>query len=281
MLARQVQGAIMHSLRCLELLGLVEVTYPRPKIAVVWLAQPRGLLEIYADLPCPYLPVKELPEPESPEPAREWRFTSYQEILNKNLPALARSLMPVSEVLSSLKIDVAPWAELSGMDVPAHRSRGRKAGLDLLLENDGYLGIFPRKDADETLRRRNAERIERLAGVVRDLYRALNHIERAVGPGAVAERVRVTREDQRDYVTVDGMRYDVTGVYGADKVFGLLREADGDFVPGSVIGQETGQKQFKPKAFKEAVTKISHRLGSVIDSVTSAGTRIVLPLPPH
>jgi hypothetical protein len=97
----------------------------------------------------------------------------------------------------------------------------------------------------------------------------------------VAERVRITRDGQRRYVTLDGERYDVTEVDGADTVFDLLRDADGDFVPGTVIGKEVGLKQFKPQAFKTAITKISRRLGGVIDSVKSAGTRLVLPLPPR
>jgi hypothetical protein len=277
-LARQVQGAIIHSLNCLELLGLVEVKYPRPKVVVAWLPQPRGLLDLYSDPECPSLPV------ESPEPIREWKFTSFQQELNRSLQALARSLMPMSEVLSGLKIDTSPWtalAELSGTNVPCGRPRGRNAGLDLLLEDDGYFGIWAGEDADKAIWRKNARRIEKLAGVVRDVYLALDRIERAVGPGVVAERVRVTRADQRCLVALDGETIDLTDVDGADRVFGLLCDADGDFVPGTVIGKAVGLRQFKPDAFKKAVTKISRPLGDLIDSARSKGTRLVLPLPPH
>lgn len=277
LLSRQVQGAVVWVLRCLELLGVVKVAYPRPTVAVEWLSPPTGLLEIYTDAPCP------LPE-EPPNPPVVWsvRMTPFQQELNTCLAALAHTLMPVQGVLAAAGIDDTPWTELAETaDLRSRVRQGRNAGLDLLLEEDGYRDAFASEDADEVIWQKNAKRIRKLVEVLTQLYHALDRIERAVGPGAVAERVRVATEDGKCFVGLDGERFDVTDVDGAGAVFGLLRDTDGDFVPGTVIGSAVGLKQFKPGEFKGKVSKISRRLGNVIDSVRSKGTRLLLPLPPR
>jgi hypothetical protein len=184
-------------------------------------------------------------------------------------------------VLPGLGIDPTPWTQLAGATPTLPARRGRNAGADLLLEEDGYLGLYAGPDADEVIWKKNAKRVERLAGLLPQLYRALDRVERTVGPGAVLERVQVAREGRKSLVALDGERFDVTDVYGADKVFGLLREADGDFVPGKVVGAAIELKQFKPKEFKAKLARTNRRLAALVDPVRSGGTRLVLPLPPH
>lgn len=276
-LGHRVRTAIREVLNVLKQLGAVDI-HPSPPL-YTRLTGPAGLMDIYGDWPCPWI------EESRPSGTVDWTkarvlFVPCQTVLNQTLPVLACALVPVAEVLSKLGIEMTPWLQLQQEvdgDVAA-KSKARHEGIDLLLEDDGYLAAYCTKEADALLFRRNTKRIERLIDRLNEILNVLVRVGNTVLPGAVWARLQVATVEGRSLVTLDGAATDVTSVPHAGTIFRLLREADGQFVPADCVEHETGMGQFKPAKFLAAVGLVSRTLHSLLRTRKAQGTRIVVPL---
>jgi hypothetical protein len=273
LLADQVQGAKIKVLNALEILGVVSVAPAR----INWQTKLVGMSELYSDLPCPAPPSP----PPQPSPVL-YTFVPVREHLNRTLLLLALHLISMSKTLSTIGIDMVPWKGLARFADPdrfLEKGSNHIPGIDLLMEDDGYLGIYETEFSDEVIWGKNAKRISRLATLLSGLYGVLDRIDQTVGHGAVAARLQVEVGDHKITVIFNNDSYDVTVVAHADVVFDLLRKADGDYVPSQLINEAAGIGQFKPQEFKKRIAKVSRRLANLIGCSKSKGSRLVLTLP--